>query len=91
MFGLGFTELLVIMIVALIFIGPKKLPEVARSVGKGYRELQRAISGIKDEVEEFNQDIVSEKKTASEKKSPESEAVNDEGNVIKKEDVEKEK
>jgi len=67
MFGLGFTELLVILVIALIFIGPNKLPEVARSVGRGYRELQRAISGIKDEVEDFNQELKKEEKTGSEK------------------------
>ncbi len=51
MFGIGFPELLVILVVALIFIGPGKLPGVARSLGKGYRELQRALSGVKEEFE----------------------------------------
>jgi len=51
MFGIGFPELLVILVVALIFIGPGKLPEVARSLGRGYRELQRALSGVKEEFE----------------------------------------
>ncbi|MDH5542756.1 MAG: Sec-independent protein translocase protein TatB [Nitrospinota bacterium] len=72
MFGLGFTELLVIMVIALIFIGPSKLPEVARSVGRGYRELQRAISGIKDEVEDFNQELKKEEKTGPEKQAEKS-------------------
>ena len=46
MFGLGFGEILLILALALIFIGPKKLPELARGLGRGLREFQRA----KDEV-----------------------------------------
>jgi TatA/E family protein of Tat protein translocase len=46
MFGLGGGELLLIGFMALIFIGPKKLPELARSLGKGIREFQNA----KDEL-----------------------------------------
>lgn len=46
MFGLGMGELLIIFILALLFIGPKKLPELAKSLGKGIREFQRA----KDEI-----------------------------------------
>lgn len=41
MFGLGTTEILIIVVVALIFIGPSKLPEFARSLGKGMRELRK--------------------------------------------------
>ena len=46
MFGLGFGEVLLILALGLIFIGPKKLPELARGLGRGLREFQRA----KDEV-----------------------------------------
>jgi Tat protein translocase TatB subunit len=42
MFNIGFTELLMIAALALIFIGPKQLPEVARAVGKFLNELRRA-------------------------------------------------
>jgi Tat protein translocase TatB subunit len=42
MFNIGFTELLVISALALIFIGPKQLPEVARVVGRFLNELRRA-------------------------------------------------
>jgi sec-independent protein translocase protein TatB len=51
MFGIGTQELLIILVVALIFIGPRKLPEIARTLGKGYRELKRAADDIKDEVD----------------------------------------
>ena len=44
MFGIGMTELLVILAIALIVIGPKKLPELARSLGKGLAEFRRALA-----------------------------------------------
>lgn len=50
MFGLGFGEIAVILFVALIFIGPKKLPELARGLGKGIREFQNAARGLQDTI-----------------------------------------
>jgi sec-independent protein translocase protein TatA len=43
--NIGPGELLVVLIIALLVIGPKKLPEVARSVGRGMREFKDSISG----------------------------------------------
>lgn len=48
MFGLGIFEIILILFVALIFIGPKKLPEVAKNLGKGLRDFQNAVKGITD-------------------------------------------
>ena len=44
MFGLGFQELLIILVIALLFFGGKKLPEIASGLGKGIREFKRAVS-----------------------------------------------
>jgi Tat protein translocase TatB subunit len=41
MFGIGMQELLIILVVALIVVGPKRLPEVAKSLGRGFAEFKR--------------------------------------------------
>jgi sec-independent protein translocase protein TatA len=50
--NVGPMELIVILAIALIVLGPKKLPEVGRSVGKGMREFKDALSGGGDKDEE---------------------------------------
>ena len=52
--GLGAPELLIILAIALIVLGPKKLPEVGRSVGRGMREFKAAVTkDDKDEPDEL--------------------------------------
>jgi sec-independent protein translocase protein TatB len=51
MFNMGMSEIVVILIVALVFLGPKKLPELASGLGKMIRELRKATSDIKNEIE----------------------------------------
>ena len=55
MFGLGAGEILVIGVIALIFIGPKKLPELARGLGRGIKEFQKAKNDLLDEVNSDDQ------------------------------------
>jgi TatA/E family protein of Tat protein translocase len=51
-FGLGTTEMLVILGVVLIFFGPKKLPELARGLGKGLREFRKASDEVGQAIHE---------------------------------------
>ncbi|NOZ25335.1 MAG: twin-arginine translocase subunit TatB [Nitrospirae bacterium] len=51
MFDLGMQELIVIFAVVLIVFGPQKLPELARSLGKGVAELRKALQGVKDQID----------------------------------------
>ena len=44
--SIGPMELVIVLVIALIVLGPKKLPEVGRSVGKGMREFKDSLSGI---------------------------------------------
>ena len=51
MFGIGSTELLVILVVALIVIGPSKLPDLMKTLGKGMAEFRRMSSDVKSTLE----------------------------------------
>jgi Tat protein translocase TatB subunit len=50
--SLGISELLVIFVVVLVFFGPKRMPEVARSMGSAMREFRRSLNQIQRELEE---------------------------------------
>ena len=55
MFGsIGGTEILVIMVIALLIFGPRKLPELGKSIGRGLSEFKRASNDLKRSLEERN-------------------------------------
>lgn len=54
MFGIGLPELILILALALIVVGPDKLPEMARSVAKGVLELKKTVNTLKESLEEEN-------------------------------------
>jgi sec-independent protein translocase protein TatA len=47
--NIGLPEILVVLVIALVIFGPKRLPELGRSVGKGIREFRSSISGNDDD------------------------------------------
>ncbi|MGW8187338.1 MAG: Sec-independent protein translocase protein TatB [Desulfobacterales bacterium] len=51
MFGIGMPEMLLILAIALIVIGPKKLPDLAKSLGRALREFKKATSELKESIE----------------------------------------
>jgi TatA/E family protein of Tat protein translocase len=51
MFGIGMPELILIMVVALIVIGPKKLPDLAKSLGRALGEFKKATREFKETIE----------------------------------------
>jgi sec-independent protein translocase protein TatA len=63
--SLGISELLVIFVVVLVFFGPKRLPEVARSMGSAMREFRRSLNQIQRELEEADPTSALRKETRS--------------------------
>jgi TatA/E family protein of Tat protein translocase len=57
MFGIGMPELLLILGLALIVLGPKKLPELAKALGKGLSEFRRATDELKDEFRKMEYEV----------------------------------
>ena len=73
MFGIGMPELAVILVIALIVLGPKRLPEVARNLGRAMAEFRRQSSEIMDELQtqgRLDEDRERERRAAVAKTAP---------------------
>ena len=57
MFDIGMQELILIFIVALLVFGPKRLPELGRTIGKGMAEIKKAMYGVKEQIDSELHDI----------------------------------
>ena len=88
MFGIGLPELIVIMVVALLVVGPSKLPELARSLGKTFQEFRRMADDVKETLEEETADVKNssegqvENKEEPERKTGNAEAIHKETGSI---------
>jgi sec-independent protein translocase protein TatA len=54
---LGWTELLIILFLILLFFGPRRLPEVAEAIGKSIRRFKKSTRELKDEIESGDSDV----------------------------------
>jgi len=65
--GIGTPELIVILIIALLLFGAKRLPEIGRAIGKGIRELKKASEGIMSDEDEAHKEAKEKGEKLSEK------------------------
>ena len=70
MFGIGMPELMLILGLALIVLGPKKLPELARALGKGLAEFRRATDDLKSEFRQMEREVDDASASATIKDDP---------------------
>jgi Tat protein translocase TatB subunit len=77
MFGIGMPELILILAVALIVLGPKKLPEIARSLGRGLAEFRRTTNEVKREINEVEEDLEDSMTQDAEPQATKEEAIQD--------------
>ncbi len=62
-FNIGPGELIVVLIIALLVIGPKKLPDMAKSLGNGMREFKDSVSGISAKDDDRDRELRAEAKS----------------------------
>lgn len=74
MFGIGIPELVVILVVALVFVGPDRLPEVAKFLGKIFAEFRKATEDISEELSNarlmLEEELRQAEREAREEKNP---------------------
>lgn len=71
MFGIGPTELIIILVIALLVLGPKRLPELAAGLGKGLAEFRRATADINAELDETRRALEEQSREVARAAQPE--------------------
>ncbi len=77
MFGVEPKSLIIILVIILVLFGPKKLPELAKAIGKSMRELKDGMSGVKDEFDKAMTDDEKEEEPKAQKTIPETQPRDD--------------
>lgn len=82
MFGIGTSEILIILVIALLVLGPNEIPRVAKTLGRGMREIERAKNELKDSIqfdidEEESREAEEPEKSAVEENTEEADGVID--------------
>ena len=71
MFGIGIPEILIILVVALLVLGPQKLPELAKALGKAMGEFKRATRDLRETMDLDNLDVTEPSSKENDKKEEE--------------------
>ena len=64
MFGIGLTEIIVILVVALLVVGPKKLPELAKTLGRTMAEFRKTADDLKESIYQDDSTLEKDQKRA---------------------------
>ena len=78
--NIGFPEIIVLLVIALIVFGPKRLPELGRSLGRGIREFRSSVSGDSDDDDDEDSELRELERSRAEADAEAVEAV--EGEVV---------
>lgn len=81
MFNLGFSEMIILGVIILVFVGPKELPEMARMIGRFLNEFRRSTDALKDEWHRSTEDMVP-RKLIGELKSDIEQTMSGQGNSV---------
>jgi sec-independent protein translocase protein TatB len=78
MFGIGTSEILIILLIAILVLGPKEIPKIARTIGRGIRQLERARDELRQTLDNDLYDEEEDTKPTSEEQENKKQKLTDE-------------